>query len=112
MSRAGAWVLASSLVFLSAGSAAQPQSSTEQRPGGATAPSSTPGLGSRSGGTGRDQFIAPVMGIQIQGDGLNLPEAEEEDPAKPAAKPPAESRPETKSGEIETKQQEPRSTRQ
>jgi hypothetical protein len=99
------------LLFLCAGAVAQPQLSTEQRPGGAAAPSSTPGLGSRSGGTGRDQFIAPVMGIQIQDQGLNLPpEADEEDPAKPPAKPAAEAKPETKPGESETKPHEPRST--
>jgi len=97
-------MVAGSLVLVAGLAAAQPQLSTEQRPGGAAAPSSTPGLGSRNSGTGRDQFIAPVIGIQIEDQGLKLPaEAEEEDPAKPAAKPPAEAKP-------ETKEPQPRST--
>lgn len=104
-SRASAWVLASSLLLLCAGASAQLQQG--ERSGGAAAPSATPGLGGRSTGIGRDQFIAPVMGIQIEGDGLNLPPeaAEEPDPAKAAAKPApaAEKKP-------ETKEPEPRST--
>ena len=100
-SRASAWVLASSLLFFCPAAPAQ----LGDRAGGAAAPGATPGLPARNTGTGRDQFIAPVMGIQIEGEGLNLPpEATEEQPAKPAAKPPAEAKP------VETKEPEPRST--
>jgi hypothetical protein len=96
-------VLAGSLLLFSAGAAAQAQPDTRSDAPGTTGTGVTPSLPSRSSGTGRDQFIAPVIGIQIQGDGLNLPpEAEEE--AKPAAKPEAEAKP------VETKEPGPRST--
>ena len=103
-SRASAWVLASSLLVAAAGAAAQTQSEVRGESAAPLGPRDTR-LETRRSGTGRDQFIAPVMGIQIEGEGLNLPPeaAEEPDPAKPAAKP-AAGRP------TETKSEEPRST--
>ena len=101
-SRASAWVLASSLLVAATGAAAQ----TQPERGESVAPQGPRDtrLESRRSGTGRDQFIAPVMGIQIQDSGLSLPpEAEEEDPPKREAKPAA---PAPK----ETKEPEPRST--
>jgi hypothetical protein len=86
--------LASSFVLFSTGAAAQSQPSTEQRSNAPAGLGSAPGVPARQSGTGRDQFIAPVMGIQIQDDGLNLPPvaAEEDQPAKPPAKPAAETK--------------------
>ena len=100
--RASAWVLASSLLLAAASAAAQ--TAPEPR-GDSLAPPRDTWLETRRSGTGRDQFIAPVMGIQIEGDGLNLPPeaAEEPDPAKAAPKPAAAQPGETKS-------EEPRST--
>ena len=96
-SRANAWVLASSLLVAAAGAAAQTQ--PEIRESAAPQGPRDTRLESRRSGTGRDQFIAPVMGIQIEGDGLNLPPGVSEDePIKPPAKP------------EETKKEEPRST--
>ena len=103
-SRAGACVLASSLLLAAAPIAAQ----TQQEPRGDSLVPEGPRdtrLQTRRSGTGRDQFIAPVMGIQIEGDGLNLPpEAAEADTAKAPAKPAAEAKP------AETKEPEARST--
>jgi hypothetical protein len=84
-SRASAWVLASSLVLLfPAGAGAQAQSQADER-SDAPAPAAPRDtrLETRRSGVGRDQFIAPVMGIQIEGDGLNLPPGINED--EPAA---------------------------
>jgi len=102
-SRASAWVLASSLLLAAASAGAQ----TAPEPRGDSLAPAGPRdtrLETRRSGTGRDQFIAPVMGIQIEGDGLNLPPeaADEPDPAKPAAKPTA--------GTPETKSEDSRST--
>ena len=103
-SRASAWVLAISLVLAAASAAEQTQPEARGESAAPLGPRDTR-LETRRSGTGRDQFIAPVMGIQIEGDGLNLPPeaAEEPDPAKPAAKP-APGQP------AETKSEEPRST--
>ena len=98
-SRASAWVLASSLL-VAAGAAAQTQPEVRGESVAPQGPRDTR-LESRRSGTGRDQFIAPVMGIQIEGDGLNLPPEAQEEPAKP----PAEATPAE-----ETKKEEPRST--
>ena len=91
-SRASAWVWAASSVILSGEAAAQatPQTrdplpqSVQSVPGHDNAP--------RSSG-GRNQFIAPVMNMQIQGEGLTLPTgvAQPEQTIKPPAAPaPAE----------------------
>jgi hypothetical protein len=93
-------VLAIVLATAAAGAAAQAPADARTGAPGSAGTGVAPSLPSRQSGTGRDQFIAPVMGIQIQGEGLNLPPtAEEEEPAKPAAKP-----------QEETKKEQPRST--
>jgi len=103
-SRASAWVLASSFLLTAHGAVAQRQDQPERGDAAAPPGSRDTRLESRRGGMGRDQFIAPVMGIQIEGEGLNLPpEAAEEPPPKPAATP-ATTTP------AETKSEEPRST--
>jgi hypothetical protein len=98
MKRASPWLLAGSLALCGGEAAAQTQSETRSD-APATAPARDTGLHSRRSGTGRDQFIAPVMGIQIEGEGLNLPPGVEEEPIKPPAKPAAPSPAETKEPE-------------
>ena len=81
LNRAGAWALASSLLL--AGGAAQGQ--IKPAPGSSDRPAgSSPG--------GRDAFIAPVVDIRIQDQGLALPKGLEEPPiiAPPGAAPRAE----------------------
>jgi hypothetical protein len=78
LSRASAWVWASSLVFCAGIAGAQPKpapGTTSDRP-----------VEQQSGG--RNAFIAPVVDIRIQGEGLMLPK--EAEPAQDAPKPAAE----------------------
>ena len=80
LSRASAWALASSLLLASAAAQSQikPAPGSSDRPGG-------------SSPVGRDAFIAPVVDIRIQDQGLALPKGMEEPPlAAPAPIPPAE----------------------
>ena len=89
-SRASAWVWAVSSVILGGEAAAQatPQTrdplppSVQSVPGHDNAP--------RSSG-GRNQFIAPVMNMQIQGEGVTLPAgvAKPDEPITPPAAAPA-----------------------
>jgi hypothetical protein len=98
-----AWVLAASLLLAGAAAAqVQPAPAGDAKAAPATPSGTEPAQAPRLTGSGRDQFIAPVMGIQIQGEGLALPqgvaEDDKEEPAKPAAAP------------AETKEPAPRST--
>lgn len=77
-----------------AGSAAAQAPATPQvdpkvaPPAAATSQSTTPG--SRGPAPSRNQFFSPVMGINIEGEGLALPKGVvEEMPIKPAAEPAA-----------------------
>ena len=98
LSRASAWVLASSLAF-SAGAVAQGQQAPQTEPKSAAPVSATPGVeGStqapRLPSAGRNPFFSPVMGIDIKGEGIALPPgvAQPDEPIKPpapAAPPPA-----------------------
>jgi hypothetical protein len=103
-SRASAWVLASSLLLLFPAAAGAQAQSDERTDAPAPAAPRDTRLETRRSGVGRDQFIAPVMGIQIEGDGLNLPAgiSEDDPPAKPAAEGKGQ----------ETKKEESRSTPQ
>lgn len=91
------WVLLSL-----AGSAAAQAPSTPQTDPKSAAPavsitnqSTTPGQ--RTPTPSRNQFFSPVMGVNIEGQGLGLPRGVAEDePIKPAAEPPATASPTAK----------------
>ena len=89
--RASAWVLAASSLALSGTATAQGSVPPQQTRPAVSAP--TPGQDNapRPSG-GRNQFIAPVMNMQIQGEGVTLPTgvAQPEEPIKPPAAAPAE----------------------
>ena len=91
-SPASAWVLAASSLALSGTAIAQGSTPSQARPA-LSAP--TPGQENAPRATGgRNQFIAPVLNMQIQGEGVALPTgvAQPEEPIKPPAAlpPPAE----------------------
>ena len=83
LNRAGAWAAAVSLLVACGAAAAQTQANPTQ---------STTERGIGAPTSGRNAFIAPVVDIRIQDQGLALPKGLEEPPviAPPAAAPRAE----------------------
>ena len=83
------------LVLLWIGNAAAQAPGAPQVDPKATATSGSHGTApQQSTAPSRNQFFSPVMGIQIEGQGLTLPKGVQEDPiVPPAAQPPAEAQP-------------------
>src|SRR5260221_9870908 len=87
------WVLAASLGFAGSVAAQQGQQQPQVDPKVAVPASVTPASGAQPGpripssGSARNQFFAPVMGIDIKGEGLALP-AGVAPPDQPIVKPP------------------------
>src|SRR5260221_3027121 len=88
------WVLAASLGFAGSVVAQQGQQQPQVDPKVAVPASVTPASGAQPGpripssGSARNQFFAPVMGIDIKGEGLALP-AGGGPPGAPIRNPPA-----------------------
>src|SRR5438477_12516407 len=74
---------------IAGGAAAQAPQADPKVAAPAAATSQTTAPGPRSPAPSRNQFFSPVMGINIEGEGLALPKGVvEEMPAKPAAETP------------------------
>lgn len=85
-----AGVLASSLALAAGAAHAQapkPEAKASPTPVPVTTESPAPQT-PRVRSSGRDQFIAPVMGIDIKGEGISLPQGVAQQPDEPI-KPPA-----------------------
>jgi hypothetical protein len=86
--RACTCILASSLALAGAARAQVPQSEPKAAPSATITPASDRPNDPKLPASGRNQFTAPVMGIQIEGQGIALPPGvvqADEAPLKPPA---------------------------
>jgi hypothetical protein len=91
MGKHAASAFIAALTFTGAAAAQAPAAPTDPRvgaPAAATSQTTTPAP--RNPTPSRNQFFTPVMGINIEAQGLALPKGvADEEPIKPAAEPPA-----------------------